>query len=207
MERAPIFKTTLKNYLAELADIDFRSRADILGGTFRDGSLFLSFYGDLHRVSSEGIFDSQQQKANFAVSIVLCRYILDCPDAIPEHGEWVTYREFKDAGPLVGYFTSNANKIIETTFADRKGALKRACLGMGAIFFNDPSYDISCQFNLLPRIPVYLRFNDRDDEFPAQASILFRVSAEKFLDMECLAIGGTYLAGMLINNVNGPQQE
>jgi dienelactone hydrolase len=53
-------------------------------------------------------------------------------------------------------------------------------------------------FEMLPRVPVFFRFNDRDDLFPAQTSILFRQSAEKHIDMECLAIGGTYLTGLLI---------
>lgn len=62
---------------------------------------------------------------------------------------------------------------------------------------DDPSWDISVAFDMLPRIPVRLRFNDKDDEFPAQSSILFRQSAESYIDMESLAIGATYLTGML----------
>jgi hypothetical protein len=50
---------------------------------------------------------------------------------------------------------------------------------------------------MLPRIPIRLRFNDKDDEFPAQSSILFRQSTESYIDMESLAIGGTYFTGML----------
>lgn len=49
----------------------------------------------------------------------------------------------------------------------------------------------------LPRIPVLLRFNDRDEDFPAQCAVLFPRSAETFLDLECMAIGATLLAGML----------
>ena len=60
------------------------------------------------------------------------------------------------------------------------------------------AYDLSLMFKALPRIPVMLRFNDGDSEFPAQCSILFRESAEHYLDMESLAIAGTFLAGNLI---------
>ena len=42
-----------------------------------------------------------------------------------------------------------------------------------------------------------VRFNDCDREFPAQCAVLFPQSAEVFLDMECMAIGGTLLAGTL----------
>jgi hypothetical protein len=37
-----------------------------------------------------------------------------------------------------------------------------------------------------------LLFNDKDDEFPAQCSVLFERRAQKFLDMECLAMVGTH---------------
>ena len=66
------------------------------------------------------------------------------------------------------------------------------------------SYDISLTFDFLPRIPVLLRFNDKDSEFPAQCAIMFPQSAETFLDMECMAIGGTLLAGTLTQSLHTP---
>jgi hypothetical protein len=39
---------------------------------------------------------------------------------------------------------------------------------------------------------MLLLFNDKDDEFPAQCSVLFEKRAEKFLDMECLAMVGMH---------------
>jgi len=71
---------------------------------------------------------------------------------------------------------------------------------MGAIAVEAPAFDVACMFQMLPRLPVFFRFNDRDDMFPAQTSILFRQSAEQHIDMECLAIGGTYLTGLFIKN-------
>ncbi|MFC1868393.1 DUF3786 domain-containing protein [Thermodesulfobacteriota bacterium] len=47
----------------------------------------------------------------------------------------------------------------------------------------------------MPRIPVVLRFNDADNLCPAQCSILFRQSAEIFLDFRSMGITGTFLTG------------
>jgi len=199
MKKAAVFETTLEDYLAQIGGLDLLSRAGMLGATVREGSLILPLYGSPHRVSREGVFDEDGQKANFAVSVVLCRYILLCPAAAPAPGGWVTYREFKDAAPLTGYFTANTNKIIETTFSGKLSALEEACRRIGGGVVEEPSFELAVLFDLLPRIPVYLRFNDRDDEFPAQSSVLFRQSAEYYLDMECLAIGGTLLKGILIS--------
>jgi len=55
------------------------------------------------------------------------------------------------------------------------------------------SYDLSMQFNALPKIPLVMLFNDADDEFSATCSVLFEGRAENYLDPECLAMVGRYL--------------
>jgi len=200
MKKAEVFEVTYHKYLEQIAGIDLLSRADILGGAIQDDRLVIPFYGESHQVSKDGVLNAAGQKATFAVSVLLCCYVLQCPEKEPEPGEWVTYREFKDAGPLTGYFASNTNKIIETTFAGHIDRLKSACREMRGRAMEAPAFDVAYMFQMLPRVPVFFRFNDRDDMFPAQTSILFRQSAEKHIDMECLAIGGTYLTGLLIGN-------
>ena len=56
-----------------------------------------------------------------------------------------------------------------------------------------PDYDLSMQFDLLPRVPLLILFNDLDDEFPAKCTVLFERRAEEYLDAECLAIAGRIL--------------
>ena len=198
-KKAAVFEKTYREYLDRIAGIDFLSRARMLGAERSENALVIPFYGEPYRISADGVAGASGKKANFAVSVVLCQYILQCPEDTPEIGDWVTYREFRDAGPLVGYFAANTNKTIATEFAGKVAALEKACESLGGVRFNDgSSHDVSLKFDFLPKIPVLLRFNDRDNEFPAQCSILFRQSAEEYLDMECLAIGGTFLSGNLI---------
>ena len=63
----------------------------------------------------------------------------------------------------------------------------------------EKTYDISVKFQALPRIPLLLLFNDRDDEFPSNCSVLFKGNAGYFLDPECLAIPG----GLLFRRLKG----
>lgn len=198
-KRSVVFEKTYREYLRRIASIDFMSRADMLGAEPSENTLTIPFYGEPYRISADGVVNAEGKKANFAICVLLCQYVLRCPEDRPATGDWVTYREFKDAGPLVGYFATNTNKTIETEFAGKIEALKSTGEALNGVRYDDGStYDLSMKFDCLPRIPVLLRFNDRDDEFPAQCSILFRQSAEKYLDMESLAIGGTFLSGMLI---------
>ncbi len=204
-QQASVFEQTYRNYLRRISGIDLMSRAEPLGAAYDGRTLIIPFFTKPYRVSSDGVFDASGKPANFAKCVVLCRYILQCPEQSPPLGGWVTYREFWDAGPLTGYFTSNTNKIIETAFSGNIPALKAACESLGGVVFDDgSSYDVSIQFDFLPKIPVLLRFNDKDGEFPARCTILFRASAENYLDMECLAIGGTFLSGILIGKRYDP---
>jgi len=43
------------------------------------------------------------------------------------------------------------------------------------------------------KVRVLMLFNDADDEFAAQCAVLFERRAEKYLDMECLAMVGMLL--------------
>ncbi len=198
MKKSTVFEETYKKYLSRISDIDLLPRAVRLGAKPAGGAITIPYYEKPFRISTEGVFDETGKRANFAISVVLFQYVFHCPVEIPFIGDWVTFREFKDSGPLGGYFASNTNKIIETTFAGNPEALQYACKKLGGrLLDDDPSWDLSVAFDMLPRIPIRLLFNDKDSEFPAQSSILFRQSAEFYIDMESLAIGSTYLAGML----------
>ena len=199
VKKAAVFEETYRAYLEQLSTIDYLARADVLGARTSGNELVITFYGDEYRISTNGITDPSGKKANFAICVVLCKYILVCPNEVMQDGMWATYREFKHAGPLIGYFNANTNKTIESTFSGRMDLLVASSQKLGARPVEDgAAYDLSLMFNALPRIPVLLRFNDGDAEFPAQCAILFRQSAEHYLDMESLAIAGTFLAGNLI---------
>lgn len=199
MPQSPVFEETYQQYLVELRTLDIFARADLLGIERKGGALAIPLYGREYHVSCAGVIDPDGRIVPPAVRVVLCKYLLTCPAELPTLSDrLVTYREFRDAGPLVSYFTTNTNKIIETTFAGNIPLLRERAAGLGGEVLASETYDFSVQFHALPRIPVLLNFNDRDDLFDATASILYRSSAECFLDMECLAITGTLLAGRLI---------
>jgi hypothetical protein len=69
--------------------------------------------------------------------------------------------------------------------------------GMGEAKIAEISADLVMKFDALPKVPVLLVFNDRDEDFPAHCSLLFERRAEKFLDMECLAMAGWALSEWL----------
>lgn len=200
MKKAKVFEQTYTGYLRQLSSIDISSRAARLGcQRQKDGELIVPFYGKKFLVNETGIVAEDGTEATFAVCVVLCKYVLMCPEediAAPE--DFVSFRDFKDSGPLHSYFATNTNRLIEQSYGGSLALLGKACLALGGSMLSEENYDLSCRFNVLPKIEVVLKFNDRDEMFSAQASILFRQSAELYLDMECIAIAGTFLAGNLL---------
>lgn len=204
--KARIFKETFDTYLGMIDPEDFESKAGILGCSVRHNRLTIPFYTTDYTVSSRDVIDSRGGTADFAVSVVLLKYILMCPSSLPgDPDDWVSFRDFKDAGPLVSYFTSNTSKTIEAAFSGKPDLLCQALESLGGVPAPFSShYDLSMQVHALPRIPVILNFNDRDEEFPAACSMLFKRDAQRWLDMECVAITATFLAGKLLGFLSRP---
>ncbi len=196
---APIFEETYKNYLTQVAEIDLVSVTNRLGIELKGGEAQIPFFGRPFRVSSQGVFDPNGQEPTHAVRVALCRYLLLSPATPPIGEEWVSYKDFKDAGPFVGGFVNNTEKALVRYFSGRMEGLKLAGHKLGG---HPPdqelSYQVVLQFEALPQIPLLLLFNDEDEEFPAQCSLLFPKKAERYLDMECLAILGWFLTDTLI---------
>jgi hypothetical protein len=160
--------------------------------------MILSFFGQPYRISSRGITDPSGKQPLMGISVVLCKYLLICPDIPSLDKEWVSYRDFKDTAPLVHSFVNHTERPIVRNFSNRLEDLAAACEKLGG---KDPGLDLNYQLIMklypLPKVPVLLLFDDMDEEFPAQCKILFERRAEHYLDPECLAIIGTLLNNFL----------
>ena len=103
----------------------------------------------------------------------------------------MAYKDFKDAAPLIHAFSNSVTKPIAETFSGRLAELEEAGKKMGGYPPNEEfPYDVSMQFDALPKVPLLMLLNDQDEEFPAQCGVLFEKRTEKFIDMECLAMMG-----------------
>lgn len=200
MGESKVFDETYQDYLKQLKSIDFTLKADALGLQKRDESFLFEFFDRRILFNGNEFSDMEGRPVTFAVKVVLCKYLLMGPETISKRPDrLVSFREFKNAGPLFSNFTANTNKIIETSFSGHVDALGRQCQKNGGVLMESDSYDLSIRFRGLPRIPVILNFNDKDELLPAKSIFLYHDTAEDFLDLECLTITGTYLTGLLIN--------
>ncbi len=202
-EKAPIFDDIYQDYLERIGRTDLAGLAERLGGRFENDGIALPFFNRLYRVTPEGVFDPKGRRPSHTVSVILCQYILLCPNEPPPSEEWCSYRDFKDAAPFVSGFLNTAENPIAFHYGGRVEDLERACLDFGGYRPDiEMSYNLSLRIPALPRVPVWLLFNDADDEFPASCSLLFEERAEKYLDMESLAMICLWLAHCMTEDVD-----
>jgi hypothetical protein len=201
-EKSSIFEKNYKFYLAQVAKLDLSPFENRLGVKVKGDAVTILLFGKPHTISPRGIADPSGKKPSYAVCVILCKYLLLCPDHESNQGEWISYRDFKDAAPLVNNFMNNVERVIAKNFSGRLDALQEAARHLGGRTPDiDLSYDFFSRFNPLPKVPILLLFNDADEEFPVQCSVLFEKRAEKYLDMECLNMVGVLLADYLKKSV------
>ena len=190
-QKSPVFEQTYKDYLSQIAELDFNFIADNLGVSVDGGDVVIPFFGKPYRVSANGISDPTGKQPPLSICVILCKYLLMCPLIEPLAGNWMAFKDFKDAAPLVHAFSNTVTRPIAETFSGRLSELEKSGKKMGGYAPREEfPYDLSLQVDALPKVPLLLLFNDQDEEFPAQCGMLFEKRTEKFIDMECLAMVG-----------------
>lgn len=203
MARAPVFDQTYRHYLERLASLDIQACGDILGFDLDGPEAVVPLLGQSYHVGSKGVSDETGRKPPLGICIILFKYLIMCPAGPPVDESLCTYKDFRDAAPLVHYFNQNVTGKVAERFTGRAQALQAACERSGGEpFVADLGYEVKYCFAGLPKVPVYLLFNDEGDGFPAQCTLLFQRSAAIYLDMESLSMLGVALVEKLLRRMD-----
>jgi len=153
------------------------------------GEANVPFLDTIFLVSNEGVRRLDGKGFNDATGSVLIHYILKGSRSWPA-GKFATFSEL--AGPLFkqgSYSSSALERPIIRRFQGRIPELSAAAASYGGRQGGEAgSGSVSFIFDLLPHILLQLIFYDRDDEFPARATLLFDLNATQFVDFEVLAV-------------------
>lgn len=103
-------------------------------------------------------------------------------------GIWVPLREVKRAYPFAAAFQNRALTPFARYFNGKKEALIRAGEQLG--FQRIPFSDVGFEAMAFPCLPVRFLFWDGDEEFPAQANILFDSNITDFVHEETVVMLG-----------------
>jgi hypothetical protein len=194
------FENNYAGYCQKLAKTDLASRSEILGVEYQKEKLMIPLFGTLYFVSKDGIVNTDGTRPDYAICVILAQYTLLCPEKNHLDPEWIAFRDLKKISHFtnVNYFQSDTEQPIAHSFTGKKGALLDICASLhGGQYAENSAYDVACTFQALPKISLLLLFNDRDEDFPADCSVLFQRQAEQYLDPESLAMTSALLARTL----------
>lgn len=200
MPVAPIFKETYENYVTRITALDLAKTADTLGLDRINGRLKIDLFNTSYWIDSEGIHDDSGKQPELSVAVILSQYLLIGAGTPTMDRRLTAYKDFKNAAPLVHFFSNAVQGEIARGFSGRTKTLQKICATLGGQPYEaELAYDIQYRFRGLPAVPVYLFFNEAEEGFAAQCILLFERSAESYLDMESLAMLGSVLARRLVS--------
>jgi hypothetical protein len=192
----------LAKALAELQQGDPRQMAHLAGCSFEEhddgrGNISVPIFGTLHDVGwPGGEIQRAADKAELDIAsrIVLLHHLLTA-DGTPLAGEWIAFRSLPGGLGYDAAFRGRSSMRIARTFGkDRHAFNEAASLLRGErLGFGDSSF----LFRVLPRVWMAVVLHLADDEFPAEANVLFDASASHYLPTEDLAVLGGILASRL----------
>lgn len=197
---ADIFETHYNDYCRQIAEMDLNRAKEILGIEVDGQTALVPFFNETFKVSGDGILDAAGERAHYGICVLVAKYLLRCPDQLYLTRGWISFKDFKQSGHFTNdnFIKSDTEKVILKRFSgDLPGLIKAGQALGGSHYDGDFSYDITFRFDVLPRLSLLLLFNDRDEEFPAQVSVLFSGHAESYLDPESLGIASAVLAKRL----------
>jgi hypothetical protein len=107
-------------------------------------------------------------------------------------GQWISYREIPGATFYFGAFVKRAVEPLKKVFGQNLSGFSRAAAKLHPKEIE--SGDAAFEFRVLPAVPLQLILWKGDEEFPAEANILFDSSIGQILSPEDAA----WLAGMVV---------
>ncbi len=189
----------VKEAQARLRMIDRAIIADRSGAEIdRDGNLRLEFMRRTYVIDqAEWTIkraDDDSAPASLIQSLILT-YLYRADGAV-SLDRWMGFRELPDglfyASAFQGYTGAELVRGLNgdvMLFKQASEKLQGVPLAIG---------DAGYAFQVLPRVKLAVVMWAGDDEFPAQAQVLFQVTAAQYLMTEALAIVGSLLIGQIV---------
>ena len=196
------FRGAWEQARSEWAAADPARRAAQAGCGLSADEVTVPFFGRPHLVTHPGgDVSAGGASAHVAVSIVLLHYLLRA-DGVPPADEWLAFRDLPDGMFYAAAFAQRAEAPLAQAFGSGSGleALRGAALVAGGLPLE--LADAAFAFQVLPRLALAVLVWGGDDEFSAQASVVFDAAAGHYLPAEDLAILGGLLAQRLVSGVS-----
>jgi hypothetical protein len=201
MQRRNPYKPALDKAQWDLAHLDpyvaaLRSGAQVITGSIGQ-AVELVYWGRTLEVAwaTGEVRMASGEPVSQATQLVVLHYLITA-DGTPMADCWLSFRELPDGRVYDAAFRKRACVPLARVFGDRVDSFVAAAerLGGQRLTYGDASF----MFQILPRVRVAIILYGRDEEFPADANVLFDASLRHYLPIEDVAVLGGLVASALV---------
>lgn len=188
------FEEDFERFAAEMTQqlkkLDFRERAQTIGGEFEDDSILLSIMGKPLRVDKKGQVSTTLHVNSWVLGTVLS-YINFCK-GVPLSSRWVPLRELPSGQDWFRLFGQQCEVVLKKT-ADNYTELFDDLIHMfsGKKLKQQFDADIAIALYPLPLVPILICFWKPEEGMDSELKVFFDDTAE-----ENLGIDGVYTLGV-----------
>jgi hypothetical protein len=177
----------LERSTEELATLSERSGAVLSGPTMR-----LAFFGSRVqlRIDSNNRIAFEPPDLPLVEKILILHYLLS-RESGPVKGQMIAFKNLPGAAFYDPTYQKRGPRRIARRFGENAEAFRKACRRLG--WHEEELGDASFRFDILPKIRGLVVLHAGDEEFPAEANILFDDAIVNFLPLEDVAV----LAGLI----------
>jgi hypothetical protein len=180
----------------ELATLCERSGAVLNGRTIR-----LALFGSRVelRITGQESVEFQPPDLPLVEKILLLHYLL-ARESRPVKGQLVAFKNLPGASFYDPTYQKRGPRRIARRFGEDVEAFRQACRNLG--WREEELGDASFGFDILPKIGGLVVLHAGDEEFPAEANILFDDQIVNFLPLEDVAVLAGLIATRLAKSIN-----
>jgi len=180
----------------ELAALCERSAAALNGPTIR-----LPFFGSRVelRIDSDTGVEFAPPEPTVVERILILHYLLT-RESRPVKGQMIAFKNLPGAAFYDPTYQKRGPRRIARRFGEDVEAFRKACRNLG--WHEEELGDAAFRFDILPKIDGVVVLHAGDEEFPAEANILFDDDIVNFLPLEDVAVLAGLIATRLAKSIN-----
>lgn len=163
-------------------------------------AMYITFFHEKYRLDHKSgmltLSHDPDRKLLFSTVISIYNLFYYSKPGAKASGEFVPFRQVKRASPFAPAFQKKTVDFLAGTFDGHMEELREACIRLGGTPLEQG--DVGYQISVFDCFSVEVFFWDGDEEFAAQANILFDSNITEFLHEETVSCIGTSLVERLI---------
>ena len=186
------YEMTCEKWRKTFLDMDHEELTQRFSLETDENALYITYFCEKYRIDRKSgmitLVKDPQRRLAFHTIIAIYNLFYYAKPGAKVKGEFVPFRHVKRAAPFDPAFQRTVLKPLAESFSGRAEELKKACIELEGkeILQGDVGYVV----HAFPLMPLTVIFWDGDEEFEAQANMLFDADITDFLHEEtvvCIA--------------------